>query len=143
MIWLLMIMLARAVTPAGSRVDVVHGFSRRDSSTRGIFGKFLLLKSVLERGAFQPACYWLVGLALVRILISFYYYLGVVRAIFWATNSGSTERILISEPSRAVLLVCISGLLYLGLLPSHVVDASAQAVQVLKPTSMPRAVVRF
>ncbi|MSU63026.1 MAG: NADH-quinone oxidoreductase subunit N [Pedosphaera sp.] len=109
----------------------------------GFFGKFLLLKSVLERGAIQPACYWLVGVALVGIVISFYYYLGVVRAIFWSENSGSNERISISWPSRAVLLVCIGGMLYLGLMPNRVVNASVQAVQVLKPTSMPRAVVRF
>ncbi len=109
----------------------------------GFFGKFLLLKSVLERGAVQPAYYWLVGVALVGIVISFYYYLGVVRAIFWSENPGSTERISVSWPSRAVLLVCIVGMLYLGLMPNRVVNASTQAVKVLKPETRSSAVVKF
>ncbi|MSU36890.1 MAG: hypothetical protein EXS36_17695 [Pedosphaera sp.] len=65
-----------------------------------------------------------------------------MRAIFWSENSGSTESISISWPNRAVLLVCIAGMLYLGLMPNRVVNASTQAVKVLKPEAPARAVVR-
>jgi NADH-quinone oxidoreductase subunit N len=99
----------------------------------GFFGKFLLLKSVLERGALQPGCYWLVGIALIGVVISFYYYLGVVRAIFWTENTASNERISIAWPSRAVLVACIVGMLYLGLMPGRAINASLQAVKLLKP----------
>src|SRR5204862_5970621 len=50
----------------------------------GFFGKFLLLKAVLERGTTQPIFLTLIGLTIVGIVISFYYYLGVVRSIYWS-----------------------------------------------------------
>ncbi|MCI0537173.1 MAG: NADH-quinone oxidoreductase subunit N [Verrucomicrobiales bacterium] len=97
----------------------------------GFFGKFLLIRAVLERGALQPASYWLIGVALVGVVISFYYYLGVVRAIFWSAAASSPARIEVSWPSRAVLLACVLGMFYLGLLPNRILEASSQAVKVL------------
>src|SRR5258707_6328150 len=41
----------------------------------GFFGKFLLLKSVVERGGQQPLFLALIALTIVGIVISFYYYL--------------------------------------------------------------------
>ncbi len=108
----------------------------------GFFGKFLLIRAVLERGALQPAYYWLIGIALVGVVISFYYYLGVVRAIFWSDTPTSLAQIEISWPSRAVLIACVIGMLYLGLLPNRTLNASAQAVKVLSfAPSSPSAVV--
>src|SRR5439155_12842337 len=97
----------------------------------GFFGKFLLLRAVLERGSLQPAYYWLVGVALLGIVISFYYYLGVVRAIFWSAKPATLERIPVSWPSRAVLVVCMAGMLYLGVLPNRFVSQTAMAVKTL------------
>lgn len=97
----------------------------------GFFGKFLLIRAVLERGGLQPAYYWLVGVALIGVVISFYYYLGVVRAIFWSDTPTPLGRIEVSWPSRVVLIVCILGMLYLGLLPERALNASSQAVKVL------------
>src|SRR5262249_42264286 len=45
----------------------------------GFFGKFLLLKAVVEKGAANPAYYWLVGVALLGVVISISYYFGVVK----------------------------------------------------------------
>src|SRR6266404_741282 len=45
----------------------------------GFFGKFLLLKAVVEKGAADPAYYWLVAVAIFGVVISIYYYFGVIR----------------------------------------------------------------
>ena len=53
----------------------------------GFFGKFLLVKAVVERAGTDPAYAWLLGVALFGIVISIYYYFGVVRAIYWSRDT--------------------------------------------------------
>ena len=53
----------------------------------GFFGKFLLLKAVLEQGAANPGYYCLAFTALAGVVISLYYYFGVVRAIYWSADA--------------------------------------------------------
>lgn len=98
----------------------------------GFFGKFMLLKSVLERGATQPLVTGLIGLTIVGIVISFYYYLGVVRAIYWSRVVPDYSEIPVSVPSRFALYVCIAGMLILGLFPGAMVNTTNTASQALK-----------
>src|ERR1700722_18786840 len=44
----------------------------------GFFGKFLLLKAVIEQGPAHHAYYWLTFIALAGVVISLYYYFGVI-----------------------------------------------------------------
>jgi len=67
----------------------------------GFFGKFLLLKSVVEQGAAEPLYYWLVGVALFGVIVSLYYYFGVVRAIYWSKDASDLSPIRVSLPARA------------------------------------------
>jgi NADH-quinone oxidoreductase subunit N len=97
----------------------------------GFFGKFLLIRALLERGALAPAYYWLIGIAIVGVVISFYYYLGVVRAIYWAAGSPSLALLRPAAPTRWALYACIAGMLYLGLFPNPMVNASIRAASVL------------
>jgi NADH-quinone oxidoreductase subunit N len=97
----------------------------------GFFGKFLLLKAVIEQGASFTPYYWLAAVALFGVLVSFYYYLGVVRVIYWSTDAPDTTPIEVPMPVRVALCVCIAGMFYLGLLPNRMVDAADTAVRVL------------
>ncbi|MEO6181748.1 MAG: NADH-quinone oxidoreductase subunit N, partial [Verrucomicrobiota bacterium] len=98
----------------------------------GFFGKFLLLKAVVEQGANNSAYYWLVGIALVGVVISLYYYFGVIRAIYWSKEPADLSPIPVSIPARIVLLVCAAGMLYLGIFPNKPVEQTQLAVQVLQ-----------
>lgn len=98
----------------------------------GFFGKFLLLKAVVERGAANSAYFWLVGFAIIGVVISLYYYFGVIRAIYWSKESTDLSPISVSIPARLVLVVCATGMLYLGLLPNRAVKETDRAVQVLR-----------
>jgi NADH-quinone oxidoreductase subunit N len=98
----------------------------------GFFGKFLLLKAVVEHGASNSAYYWLVAIAIIGVVISIYYYFGVVRAIYWSKESTDLSPISVSIPARLVLVVCAAGMLYLGLLPNRAVKETDRAVQVLR-----------
>jgi NADH-quinone oxidoreductase subunit N len=106
----------------------------------GFFGKFLLLKSVLEQGAAHPAYYWLTFIALAGVVISLYYYFGVVRAIYWSQNPADLSPITISRPIRVCLYGCLAGMFYLGMFPGGVVNMADRATQGLQtPTVAARS----
>jgi NADH-quinone oxidoreductase subunit N len=97
----------------------------------GFFGKFLLFKAALAQGAVQPAYYWLVLIAVVGVVISLYYYFGVVRVIYWSKEPAAATAIPTSRPIRFSLYACLAGMLYLGLFPNALVDLTVQAVRIL------------
>ena len=98
----------------------------------GFFGKFLLIKAALEQGSQNHAYYWLVGIASGGVVISIWYYFGVIRAIYWSRDPVDPSAIAISLPIRLALYVCVIGMLLLGLFPSPAVRASKQAAEALQ-----------
>lgn len=79
--------------------------------TAGFFGKLFLLTA----GA-AKASYWFIGIAALNMVISLYYYLRVVRAMFMDKNENTIEKI---RPSKSVslgLIICAAGIVLLGLL---------------------------
>ncbi len=100
----------------------------------GFFGKFLLLKSVVEHGATDNLYRILLAVALFGIVTSFYYYLGVVRAIYWPKTAPDYSSIPVSMPVRVALYTCIAGMLYLGIFPNAPLNGAARAVASLHPS---------
>ena len=80
----------------------------------GFFGKFLLFKAALEQG---PAYYWLIGVAVVGVVISLYYYFGIIRAIYWSQPPSDLSPLPVSIPLKISLAACIGGMLLLGVYP--------------------------
>jgi NADH-quinone oxidoreductase subunit N len=105
----------------------------------GFFGKFLLLKSVVERGAVEPIYWGLIGVAIFGIVASFYYYLGVVRAIYWSKDLSDDSPILVPLPIRVSLYACIAGMLFLGIFPGLAVNGASRAASALAPVPVPLA----
>jgi NADH-quinone oxidoreductase subunit N len=97
----------------------------------GFFGKFLLLKAVIERGATNHGYYCLAFTALVGVVISLYYYFGVIRAIYWSKETPDVSPIALSGPMRISVAVCVAGMFYLGLFPNQLMEAAAAAVRSL------------
>ena len=99
----------------------------------GFFGKFLLLKAVIEQGANNHGYYCLAFTALVGVVISLYYYFGIIRAIYWSGETPDLSPIQISHPMRFAILVCNGGMFYLGLFPGALLNLVTDAVKVLSP----------
>lgn len=97
----------------------------------GFFGKFLLFKAAIASGASEPAYYWLVAIAIFGVVVSMYYYFGVVRVIFWGKES-QTSPIRTSTPIQVCLYGCVVGMLALGLFPNWLLNAASEAVKVLR-----------
>jgi NADH-quinone oxidoreductase subunit N len=91
----------------------------------GFFGKFLLFKAVIEQG---PAYYWLIGVAIVGVVISLYYYFGVIRAIYWSQQPADLSPLLVSIPLKVSLAVCLGGMLLLGIYPNALLHLTSSIV---------------
>lgn len=98
----------------------------------GFFGKFLLLKAVIEQGAVNPGYYCLAFTALAGVVISLYYYFGVIRAIYWSQEVADLSPITLSAPAKVSIWVCIAGMFWIGLFPSGVLNLATAAAQALK-----------
>ena len=99
----------------------------------GFFGKFVLLKAVLQAAQTtgNQGYYCLAFTALAGVIISLYYYFGVIRAIYWGKDSADISPIELSSPAKLSLWVCIAGIFWLGLFPNTVLNLASQAAAVL------------
>ena len=98
----------------------------------GFFGKFLLLKAVIEQGATNPGYYYLAFTALIGVVISLYFYFGVIREIYWSKSQADRQPIGISWPMQFAVAVCIAGIFWLGLFPGPLLNFATIAARVLK-----------
>jgi NADH-quinone oxidoreductase subunit N len=100
----------------------------------GFFGKFLLLKSVLAQAPVHPGYYCLAFTTLAGVVISLYYYFGVVRAIYWSADPADLSPIQTSCPIRVSICTCLAGMFLLGLFPGLIIRRTDQAAKGLAST---------
>jgi NADH-quinone oxidoreductase subunit N len=75
----------------------------------GFFGKFFLFTAAAEKGF-----YLLVLIAVLNTIISLYYYLLVVKAMFINKNESPIDRFRSDFPTRFALAICIAGIVITG-----------------------------
>jgi NADH-quinone oxidoreductase subunit N len=75
----------------------------------GFFGKFFLFASAAEKG-FYP----LVVIAVLNTIISLYYYLLVVKAMFINENNAPIEYFRSDFMTRIALAICVAGIFFTG-----------------------------
>ena len=79
----------------------------------GFFSKFFVFASAFHAG------HWLVVfLALVNTIISLYYYLLVVKAMYIVPNETPLATFKSSATTRACLFICLMGIILLGVCSS-------------------------
>jgi NADH-quinone oxidoreductase subunit N len=98
----------------------------------GFFGKFLLLKAVIQQGPANHGYYCLVFTALAGVVISLYYYFGVIRAIYWSKETPDLSPITLSSPAKLTAWICIAGMFWIGLFPNTVLNLANEAALALK-----------
>jgi len=75
----------------------------------GFFGKFLLISSVVQAGYS-----WLAIVAAVNVVVGMYYYLLVVKAMY-VREPTAPSAVTVSPPMQALLYLCVTAILGLGL----------------------------
>jgi NADH-quinone oxidoreductase subunit N len=98
----------------------------------GFFGKFLLVRSVVQQGMVHPAGFVLLAVAILGVVISYYYYFGVIRAIYWSKDPADLSPIKVAWPTRLSLGVCIVGMFYFCVFPDGLLTAADGAVKFFK-----------
>ncbi|MBK5272518.1 MAG: NADH-quinone oxidoreductase subunit N [Bacteroidia bacterium] len=79
--------------------------------TAGFFGKLFLLTAGAAKGN-----YLFIGIAALNMIVSLYYYLKIVRAMFMDKNELPVEKIKINPASKFGLIICAAGIVLVGLL---------------------------
>ncbi len=98
----------------------------------GFFGKFLLLKSIIEQGPAHHGYYFLAFIALIGVIISISYYFNVIRAIYWSRDPADLSPITVSGPARLSIAICVAGIFWLGLFPESVLNFAMSAAAAIK-----------
>lgn len=78
--------------------------------TAGFFGKLFLLMAGAAKGN-----YWLITFAALNMVISFYYYLRIVKAIFMDANEQPIQKLVIPAVSKFAIYLCVAGIIITGL----------------------------
>ncbi len=78
--------------------------------TAGFFGKFFLLTAGAGKGN-----YVLITIAALNMIISLYYYLRIVRAMFMDKNENVICPVNLTFNERISIILCIAGILLSGL----------------------------
>lgn len=79
--------------------------------TAGFFGKLFLITAGATKGN-----YWFITIVALNLIVSLYYYLRVVRAIFMEKNEKPIERIKGSRSVNFGLTICAAGIVLVGLI---------------------------
>ena len=77
--------------------------------TAGFFGKMFLVTAGASHGN-----YILVTLAVLNMVVSLYYYLMIVKAIFVDANDEALSKLTISWPMKLSFIICIAGIVVTG-----------------------------
>ncbi|MCY0902472.1 MAG: NADH-quinone oxidoreductase subunit N [Firmicutes bacterium] len=79
----------------------------------GFFGKFMIFLTAFNNGQ-----YWLGVILFATSAIAFYYYFGIIKAMFTREPMGDHDRVPSEGVTNAVIVLCIAGTLFLGVLPN-------------------------
>ena len=82
----------------------------------GFFGKFFLFAAVAKQGL-----YILLFIAVINAVISLYYYLLVVKAMFINKNEEPIQKFSSDNSTRISLLICVLGIVVIGF-ASHIFE---------------------
>jgi NADH-quinone oxidoreductase subunit N len=102
----------------------------------GFFGKFLLIKAVVEQG---PGAYWLIAVAVFGVVVSIWYYFGVIRVMYWSGPPADLSPIAVTRPLQLAMAACVLGMFFLGMFPGAPLRWAGEAVKALKYGSAPAA----
>jgi proton-translocating NADH-quinone oxidoreductase chain N len=99
--------------------------------TGGFVGKFYVFGA-----AIQHQYFWLVGVAIVTAGIGAYYYLNVVRTMFFpGADDAVPVRLAVPVPVQFIVIVCVAATIWIGLYPPNIIewanDASRQLLAMM------------
>jgi len=85
--------------------------------TGGFVGKFYVFGA-----AIQHQYFWLVGIGLINAGVAAFYYLNVVRSMFFGGSEEAPVKLISPITVQITVLLCVAATVWLGLYPSNIID---------------------
>ena len=95
----------------------------------GFFGKFLLLRAVIEQGAAHPGYYCLAFTAIAGVVISLYYYARVVRTMFLDFPDGSETPVVVGWHNGVLMGGLAAATLVMGIYWAPVIGLADRSLR--------------
>ncbi|MEO7165733.1 MAG: NADH-quinone oxidoreductase subunit N [Chthoniobacterales bacterium] len=86
--------------------------------TAGFLGKFFIFDAAIRQGQWL-----LVAIGVITVGCGFYYYLKVVRAMYWLEPAAESTPVKVSGLSRFTMTLLIAGIFVLGVYPQPILNA--------------------
>lgn len=106
----------------------------------GFFGKLMILKSVAAQIESSPIFFISLLIAVVGVVVGLYYYLGILRAVYWPRSTTDLSIIPVSGTTKLAILFAILGTVLIGALPETPFQGARQAIAGLRAPASPPAV---
>jgi len=91
--------------------------------TAGFTGKFFIF-----RAALGSHLIWLTIIGVLNSAISVYYYLRVIVSMYMKEPAENAPLILVSPTLKSVLLISVSGVLFLGIFPERIINLARNSI---------------
>ncbi|HST50821.1 MAG TPA: NADH-quinone oxidoreductase subunit N [Pyrinomonadaceae bacterium] len=103
--------------------------------TGGFIGKWFLFGGIIQRGAAEGKnwYYWLAAWAAFNTVVSFYYYVRFIRAMYIGDREADPRPLSISPALSASLAVCAVAVIFIGIYPHPLIKAAEAVVSALAP----------
>jgi NADH-quinone oxidoreductase subunit N len=87
--------------------------------TGGFIGKYFLFGGLLQRGADEGKSwyYWLAIWAIINTVVSFYYYVRFIRAMYLSDRVADDRPLALSPALMTALVVSLVGIIFIGVYP--------------------------
>jgi NADH-quinone oxidoreductase subunit N len=102
-------------------------------ATGGFIGKWFLFGGLIQRGARDGKdwYYWLAGWAALNTVVSFYYYVRFIRAMYIGDREADARPLSLSPALRTALVVCAAAVILIGVYPHPVIKLAEALVSAL------------
>lgn len=101
--------------------------------TGGFIGKWFLFGGLVQRGDAEGRAwyYWLAAWAAINTVVSFYYYVRFIRAMYLGDGEGDTRPLSLSPALQTALIICVIGVILSGVYPQPFIRAAQSLVSTL------------
>jgi NADH-quinone oxidoreductase subunit N len=92
--------------------------------TGGFIGKYFLFGGLLQRGKEEGKSwyYWLAIWAILNTVVSFYYYVRFIRAMYLSDRVADERPLSLSPALKTALVVSLVGIIFIGIYPQPFID---------------------
>jgi NADH-quinone oxidoreductase subunit N len=102
--------------------------------TGGFIGKWFLFGGLFQRGAAPDGknwYFWLAAWAAINTVVSFYYYVRFIRAMYLGEREAEARPLSLSPALTSALVVCAVFVIFIGVYPHPVIKMAEALVSTL------------